>query len=529
MGKKVDQINPATGEVITSVESHDVSIVPEVVAKARSAQKIWREKSFKERGKHVLKVRKFLAENRDRAVATISQSNGKTHQDALVTEVMPCILGCEWYAKQAGSVLRKRAIKSGSIAFANKSNTMTYEPVGVVGIISPWNYPFSIPFGEVIMGLMAGNAIVLKVAANCALIGLFIEECIKAGEFPDGLFTHLMISGAEIGPALLAGGVNKIFFTGSVSVGKQLMREAADTLTPLSLELGGKDPMIVLHDASIERAVNCACWAGFQNAGQSCAAVERVYVDRRIYDEFLRQLIAKTKALRHGPETGEYKVDIGAITTKGQLDTITRQVVEAVKAGATIAAQSTPVGDCSKGWFYPATVLTGCTPDMAVMRDETFGPVLPIVPFDTEEEAIAMANNSNLALTASVFSNSGKHSRAVAAKVDGGVVSLNDHLYSHGMAEAPWGGWKETGIGRTHGAFGLKEMCNAKCINEEKAPICCIPRNLWWFPFSEATYKLMDGTVSFVAPRSICDWFSGLKALCCGCTFMFKKWKVEKD
>ncbi|CAD2213103.1 succinate-semialdehyde dehydrogenase (NADP+) [Angomonas deanei] len=379
------------------------------------------------------------------------------------------------------------------------------------------------------MGLMAGNGVVLKVASNVVHVGEFIDECIRAGDLPDGLFAHVNVPGATAGPAFLAAGIDKLFFTGSVPVGKQLMAEAAKTLTPVCLELGGNDPMVVLSDANIERAVNCACWAGYQNAGQSCGGVERIYVDEKIYDVFLAELAKKTRALRHGPETFKFEVDIGAITTKGQLQTITTQVEEALKKGATIVAQSQPVGDLSKGYFYPATVLAGCTPDMLIVKDETFGPVLPVIPFKTEDEAVAMANNINLALTSSVFSNSGSHARKVAARLQSGVVTINDHLYSHGMAESPWGGWKESGIGRTHGYLGLKEMANVKNINEDFLPSWMAPRNLFWHPFSKSTYEMISASIGLLAPRSVGDFFSSLCTVSKHASFMFTKWKVEEE
>lgn len=350
----------------------------------------------------------------------------------------------------------------------------------------------------------------------------------EAGELPPGLFQHLIVSGAEAGPAFLAAGINKLFFTGSVGVGKKLMAEAAKTLTPVSLELGGNDPMVVLKDASIERAVNCACWAGYQNAGQSCGGVERVYVDESIYPEFLAQLKAKTAALRHGPDSPNCDVDMGSMTTKGQYDTVDAQVKEAVAQGAKIEAQSRPVPGCPvDGLFYPATVLTGCTAEMRILREETFGPILPVTPFKTEEEAVRLANDCDLALTSSVFSRNAKHARAVAMQLQSGVVSVNDHLYSHGMAEAPWGGWKESGLGRTHGYLGLKEMSNVKCINTDSIPSGWLPRNLWWHPFSADTYKLLRSALAIAAPSSFGNMMSSLWYVLTNSSYMFSAWKVE--
>ena len=523
------QFNPATGEQLSSVPNTPSERIPLIFEKARRAQKQWAALSFKQRAVYVKKVKQYLASNAERVAAVISSSNGKTRQDALATEVLPCVMACDWYAKNTASVLKPQKLPCGNILFANKSNTLEYSPLGVVGIISPWNYPFSIPFGEVIMGLMAGNAIVLKVATPTTLVGEVINECIAAGGFPDGLFTHVVLSGAEVSPLMLAAGVDKIFFTGSVKVGKQLMAEAAKTLTPLSLELGGKDPMIVMADADLERSVNCALWAGFQNAGQSCGGVERVYVHESIFDTFLEKLNAKTKALRHGVDT-DFNVDIGSITTKGQLDTITSQVKDAVACGAKIVAQSQPVGDVSKGFFYPATVLIGVDHSMRIMKEENFGPVLPVMSFATTEQAIALANDCTMALTSSVFTSSRSEAKRVASKLESGVVTINDHLYSHGMSEAPWGGWKESGMGRTHGYLGLKEMSNVRCVNNEMLPASWIPRNMWWYPFSRNSYEGLLAAVKLLSPESVGSFFSSAVTLTkFAVGTMFTKWNVVSD
>lgn len=379
------------------------------------------------------------------------------------------------------------------------------------------------------MGLMAGNGVILKVATPTALIGTFIEECIAAGGLPDGLFRVVNVPGASVSKAMLAGGVDKIFFTGSVKVGKELMALAAETLTPLSLELGGKDPMIVCRDANIERAVNCALWAGFQNAGQSCGGVERVYVHSSIYDVFVAELVKKTNALRHGPDSDAFNVDMGSITTAGQLKTIQSQVEDAVKNGAIIAAQSRSVGDVSRGFFFPATVLTNVNHAMRIMKEENFGPVLPVMKFETIEEAIQLANDCTMALTSSVFSECSSTAHSVASQLESGVVTINDHLYSHGMSEAPWGGWKESGLGRTHGFLGLKEMSNVRCVNYELLPSSWIPRNMWWFPFDKASYEGLLSGIRFLAPKSVGDFLSSALVLTrFAVGRMFTRWVVPE-
>lgn len=489
-------LNPATGEEIGQVPNTDMARMPEMFAHARSAQKIWAQRSFKERARALHRMRDYIVAHADELSEIVSLSNGKTRVDALGTEVLPCSLACDWYGRHAEKVLKEKPLPIDSILFFNKRTVMQRKPLGVVGIISPWNYPLSIPFGEVVMGLMAGNAILLKVAAATPLVGEAINRIVEAGNLPKGLFQQIVGSGGTVSNAFFDNGIDKIFFTGSVDVGKQLMAQAAQTLTPLSLELGGNDPMIVFEDADLERAANGAAWAGYQNAGQSCGGVERVYVQESVYDRFLELMIEKTRALRHGVGQG-FNVDIGAMTTRGQLNTVRKHVEEALAKGARIVAQSRPVGP-QNGHFYPATLMVDTTDDMLLIRDETFGPVVPVMKFATEEEAIHQANNSHLALTSSIWTRDLARAKRVAGLLESGVTTINDHLYTHGLSEMPWGGWKHSGLGRTHGHEGLLEMTHAKAINWDILPG---KRNLWWYPFGEDTYKGLLNAQRFVYPQ----------------------------
>ncbi|MEE3321112.1 MAG: aldehyde dehydrogenase family protein [Pseudomonadota bacterium] len=516
--------NPATGSAVAELKETDLSRLPAIFEKAREAQAIWAAKSFKERARHIQLMREYIVDRADDLARTVSESNGKTLTDALATEVLPCALACKWYAKNAEKHLKGKHRPGGSILFFNKRTQMMRVPLGVVGIISPWNYPLSIPFGEIVMGLMAGNAIILKVAAATPAVGRAIENIIAAGELPEGLFHHVVGSGAKVATGMFDNGVNKLFFTGSVPAGKTLMAQAAETLTPVSLELGGNDPMIVLEDADLERATNGAAWAGFQNAGQSCGGVERIYVVDAVYDEFVDLLSRKTRQLRHGVGCKGFDVDIGSLTTAGQLRTVQQHVEDALAKGARIEAQSRPVGDVDNGFFFPATVLTQVTDDMLTVCDETFGPVVAVQRVANEEEAIQKANASHLALTSSVWTRNNKRGRAIGARLESGVTTVNDHLYSHGLSETPWGGWKESGIGRTHGPEGLEEMTQAKAINWDILPS---KRNIFWYPFDEATYKGLKNALHFVFPRSIGQLLgASLKLTPFLVRKMFTRWKT---
>lgn len=495
-------INPATGDVVGACSHTPLESIPQIFAQARQAQAVWAEKSFKERARHLRLMREYIIEHADDLAKIVAISNGKTWFDAMVTEVLPCTLACNWYGSNAARVLKSEKREMSSVIWFGKRSEVIHEPLGVVGIISPWNYPLSIPFGEIVMGLMAGNAIVLKVAAATPMVGKAIEQIMEAGKLPDGLFHHVVGAGADVSSAFFENGVDKLFFTGSVPAGKDLMAQAAKTLTPISLELGGKDPMIVLEDADLERAANGAAWAGYQNSGQSCGGVERIYVHESVYERFVELLAARTRSLRQGVPDAQCTVDIGAMTTAKQRRVVEKQVDDALAQGAKIVTQAR-LQPGLQGEFYPATLMTHVNHDMALMREETFGPVLPVMSFKTEDEAIALANDCTMALTASIWSRNTDRAKALARKVRGGVVAINDHLYTHGMSDLPWGGPGESGIGRTHGPEGLKEMTKPKVINWD---FLRARNNLWWYPQDRQAYMVIKHALRLGSPRNVFEF-----------------------
>lgn len=517
-----DNINPATGELYQQIVNTSFAEFPTMMAKARNAQQSWAALSFKERGQHLKKMEAYIAAHAEELALLISESNGKTQVDALSTEVLPCVLASQWYRKNASKYIGSKNRWGGAILFANKRSRMHHLPLGVIGIISPWNYPLSIPLGEIFMALMAGNAVLLKVAAATPAVGRAIELIMAAGELPTGLFQHIVGSGSDTATAFFTHGIDKVFFTGSVGVGKQLMAQAAPTLTPIVLELGGNDAMIVLEDADLDRAASGAAWAGYQNAGQSCGGVERIYVVQSVYDEFVRLLAEKTRALTHGPGHRTLDVSIGSLTTASQQRTVQQHMEDALNKGAIIVAQSQPQGDVDNGFFYPATLLTGVTDDMLVIKEETFGPLLGVMPVASAEEAIAKANNSELALTSSIWTKSNRRGRQLAEQLESGVTTINDHLYTHGLSETPWGGWKESGIGRSHGPEGLLEMVNTKVINWDMLPS---KRNLWWHPHTSATHEALLNALRFAAGSSLFARLCGSFKLM---PYMLKKMFAQK-
>jgi succinate-semialdehyde dehydrogenase/glutarate-semialdehyde dehydrogenase len=499
--------HPATGEILGYSRLTTPAELEAIIATARQAQGQWGALPVKKRIKYLRRVRDYLAAHADEIATIISQDNGKVRVDAMATEVLPATMAISYYMRKAKIFLKPVKCGTGNLMLANKRSQIVRQPFGVIGIISPWNYPFAIPFSEVVMALLAGNSVVLKTASETQMVGRILEQCFLAAELPKGVFNYINMPGKIAGEALLSAGIDKLFFTGSVAVGKELMALAAKTLTPVVLELGGNDPMIVCEDADLERAVGGAIWAGFSNCGQSCGGVERIYVAAKVYEPFLELLKERIANLRVGLDL-DFDKDMGIMTTAKQVATVQRHIEEALSKGARIYAQS-PIPP-TKNWqnFLPATVLVDVNHDMLVMRDETFGPVVGVMPFNTIEEAIALANDSYLGLTASVWSRNHRQAKWIAQQLQAGAVTINDHLMSHGLAETPWGGFKQSGIGRTHGKLGFDEMTQPQVIVNDIMPF--VKKNMWWQPYSQKLYQGLSGLVTFLYGKGCWQRLVGL-------------------
>lgn len=470
--------------------------IAEAFTRARKAQPGWAALPYRERARMVRRVRDLIVERADEVARTISSDNGKTLVDALSAEVVPAVLAVGYYLKAARKVLRPRRARGGSLLLANKRGRLHAVPYGVVGIISPWNYPFTIPFSEVVMALLTGNAVILKVASDTPNVGRTLERLFQDSGLPPGVFGYVTVPGALAGPAFLDAGADKLFFTGSTAVGRTLASLAAPRLIPLVLELGGNDAAIVRADADLERAAAGILWAGFANAGQSCGGAQRILVQRTVYEPFLEALGRRVEALRVGPGS-DFSSDMGPLASARQKQAVEAQVSACLAAGATVYARSpVPPGD---GNYLPALVLTGVTADMPVLNDEVFGPVVAVVPVDDDEEALRIANGSPLGLTASVWSRDRRQARQLALRIRAGAVMVNDHLMSHGLSETPWGGFGDSGTGRTHGEAGLAEMIRLQVVVDDLLP--GVRKDLWWHPYSEGVYQGLKALMVLVGGR----------------------------
>ena len=492
--------NPATGEILGYSPLTDLQELEQIISRAKIAQKSWSKLDVRERVIYMLRIRDYLVQHAEKISEAISKDNGKTRVDALTTEVLPAAMAVSYYTRQAKKFLKTRYLCPGNILLLNKLSKIVRMPYGVVGVISPWNYPFSIPFSELVTALLAGNAAVVKTASETQWVGRILQECFLAAELPQGIFNYINIPGSFAGSAFLKNGIDKLFFTGSVPVGKQLMAEAGETLTPLVLELGGNDAMLVCDDADLFRATSGAVWAGFQNSGQSCGGVERVYVHENVYHSFLQLLKKKVEALRVGFDEN-FMVDIGAMTTERQVSIVKSHLDDALSKGALIYARSAEAEGRHSSTIFPAMVLTEVNHDMLIMQEETFGPLVGVMKVKDMDEAVALANDSQYGLTGSVWSRNRRRAETLARQIQAGVVTINDHLISHGLAETPWGGVKQSGIGRCHGAIGFDEMTQPQVIVHDILPLA--RQNIWWHPHGKNIYEGLLGATRFLYSRSI--------------------------
>jgi acyl-CoA reductase-like NAD-dependent aldehyde dehydrogenase len=477
--KSIISINPATLEILSEVEVVDREGVLNKVDKARIAFKTWSGLSFKERGAYISRAKDYIMANLDQICELISKENGKPLVEAITADVMPVLDLLEYFVKHSEELLATEKVSLGKWAFLNKSSYVEYLPLGVIGIISPWNFPFSIPMGQAVMALITGNTVVLKPSEHTPLIGLEIENIFKKVGLPEGVF-NVVTGFGETGANLVDSGINKIVFTGSVATGKRIMAAAAANLTPVVLELGGKDPMIVLSDVNLDNAVSGAVWGAFTNSGQVCASVERAYVHESIADEFIYEVTRKTNLLKQGIGLNK-DVELGPMISLDQLNIVSDHVEDARRRGAKILTGGERTEDLD-GFFYKPTVLTRVDHSFKIVYEETFGPVLPIMTFKNEEEVIKMANDSKYGLTASIWTKDIEKAKKMASRIETGTVSINDCIATFALCTTPWGGGKESGMGRTHGKYGIKEFVEPRHIHVDNNYNM---NKFWWYGYDE--------------------------------------------
>ena len=469
-------VNPSTGQAFAAVSLLDAAQAGQALAAAAAAFPAWSALSFHERGRVLLRVRDRLVERADEIAALIEREQGKPAAEAYLVELFPSAEALKHLARHAEDLLRDDPVEAQVLLMAHKQSRVVYEPFGVVLAITPWNFPFLISLISVATALAAGNTAVLKPAPATTLIGLTLGELFREAGAPDGILGVLAVDDGVAAGLVRDPRVAKVVFTGSVATGRKVMEAAAANLTPVVLELGGKDPAVVCRDADLDRAAQGIVWGAFFNSGQACTSVERVYVDKAVAEPFLARVVEHTKRLRVGdPARGE--VDLGPLTLERQRRIVEEHVADAVAKGARVlTGGQAPSGP---GWFYPPTVLADVNHGMRIMREETFGPVLPVMAVESLEEAVRLANDTDYGLTASAWTRDPATERRLQRELRAGVVTINDCASSFGEPSAPFGGLKQSGVGRAHGLAGLREMVQVKYVSADpsRRPL------LWWFPY----------------------------------------------
>ena len=500
-------VNPATGETLAELPSATPQDVSSAVRRAKEAQSQWSATPVAQRVAVLRRFQQILRERRDDVARLICREAGKPAAEALATEIMVVLDAAEFCIRNAHAFLRERPLSHGNPAMKTKRGKLVREPYGVIGIIAPWNYPFSIPAIETLAALVTGNAVVLKPSEFTPLIAKELEKLLGAAGLDPALM-QVVVGEGPVGAALLESSIDKLIFTGSVATGKRVGEAAARRLLPVVLELGGKDPMIVLDDADLEVVTSGALWGAFMNAGQTCLSVERCYVQRSLYEPFLEKCREKIAKLRVGNGITS-EVEIGPMIHERQLRIVESQVNDAVQRGARLLAGGRRRNDLGPNFFAP-TLLADVRNDMRIMQEETFGPVLPVAPFESDQEAVRLANDSQFGLAASVWTRSRRRGEALASKIEAGTVMVNDMVSCFGISEAPHGGFKQSGIGRTHGEMGLEEMVQTKYVDIDLLPGMA---KVWWFGYGKDYQRQMGGFVDFLFARNwIARWKGGLRS-----------------
>ena len=494
--------NPATLEKLGDVPVFDNKAVVERVERARRAQARWGQTSFDERRRVLAALLDYVVAHQEEICRICSRDSGKTLVDAMMGEVFPVCEKLRYTIAHGAEDLAPERRRSGVLA--HKAVRVEYPPLGVIGVLCPWNFPFHNVFCPVIPALFAGNAVVVKVSEwtswSAADFQAIFDEVLGACGHDKDL-VQIITGAGETGSALVTSGVDKVFFTGSPGNGRKVMAAASETLTPVVLELGGKDPMIICDDADLDQAVGTAMLGVFTACGQMCVAAERLYVFDGVYDEFVRRVEARVRALRQGPPTEDRggQFDVGAMTMPRQLEIIERQVQDALAKGARALVGGKRNAGLA-GQFWEPTVLVDVDHTMSIVHEETFGPVMTIVRVRDEEEAIRLANDCAYGLGSSVFTRDRRRAERIARRISAGMTVVNDYGLAYMMQSAPFGGVRISGFGRINGREGLRACCNEKTVVTDKLPL---HQGMSFYPIKKATFPLFQNVVSLIYGRGV--------------------------
>ena len=481
--------NPATLEPLGEVSLASEVLCEKALQAAKEAFPAWRDTSPRQRAKIFKRAEKILLRRHGEAGRLITLEKGSPYPESLSVEVFGSLEALNYYTGHQTELVRSRKARHHVPLLYNKRSSFHFHPLGPTLVISPWNFPFLIPWCDVLSALTAGNTVVLRPSTTTPFSALLLGEIMVEAGLPPGVLNVVACLTPLAEKMIVHPSTQTVMFTGSVGVGKRIMELASRNLTKLSLELGGKDPMIVLKDADPERAAKGAVWAAFMNCGQSCGSIERVYVAAEIASDFTERVVGYTKAIKVGNPL-DPGIDMGPMANAGQLAVVESHVAEARDKGARILTGGGRIPDL-KGFFLEPTVLSEVDHSMRIMTEETFGPTLPIMSFAFPEEALDLANDSIYGLTASVWTRSRRQASWFADRLEAGTVTVNDHMYSFVEPRAIWGGIKQTGMGRSHGPYGLLELLNIKYVS---ADFRRKKSQLWWFPYDDTLTRTLENS-----------------------------------
>jgi acyl-CoA reductase-like NAD-dependent aldehyde dehydrogenase len=483
--------NPATLEPVGEASVASKELCDRAIRAAKEACPVWRWLDPREKRAIFKRAENILARRAAEAGRLIALEKGSPYPESLSVEVFGALQSLNYYGHNQGRLLRPHRAVHHTPLFFNKSGTFHFHPLGPTLIISPWNFPFLIPFCDSLSALTGGNTVVLRPSTATPFVALLIGEIFLEAGMPPGVFNVVVCRVPEAEAMIVDRDVQTVMFTGSVGVGKRVLELCSRNLTNVTLELGGKDPMIVCEDADLERAARGAVWAGFMNCGQSCGSVERVYVARPVAERFTARVVELAKEVKVGDPLAE-GTGLGPMATAGQLKVVEEHIADARAKGASVPVGGGRIAGRA-GHFIEPTVLTGVDHSMLCMTEETFGPTLPIMAFDADDEAVRLANDSIYGLTASVWTRSRKRAAWFAERLETGSVTVNDHMYSFVEPRAIWGGIKQTGMGRSHGPFGLHELVDIKYVGLD---FFRKKSQTWWYPYDRELSGMMEKAIA---------------------------------
>ena len=484
-------IDPATGKILAQIDQTPPSALPEILARARTAQTAWAAVPVEKRCARLRVLRERMFAARGALADAVVAESGKPRVEALFADIFVALDTAEYFSRFGPRLLQPERVPHHSNAAKLKAGRLIYDPVGVIGIISSWNYPLAIPLSQIVPAVAAGNAVICKTSEFAPQCGALIEKLFADAGFPKNLVTVVQ-GGGEVAQALIDASPDKVLFTGSVPTGRRVAEACARRLIPSVLELGGKDAMIVLADANLEVAASAAVWGSYTNCGQVCLSVERLFVEQAVEEKFLARCVEKTKKLRVGPGS-DPATDVGPLIRPQHVQRMSDLVSDAVARGARVLYGGWPLPALGANFFEP-TVMSGVNSSMRLFQEETFGPILAVQVVKDEEEAIARANDSEFALSASVWTSDAKRGQGIARRLRAGSVMVNDAISYFGIAEAPHGGCSASGWGRTHGRAGLLEMVRPKYIDVDRLPGREKP---WWYRYGADLERAADAFLRF--------------------------------